>query len=161
VIVISYVKNPERIANKDQLSGYAGLDASGNGHVGTTHLGDGSANATTFLRGDSTWATPLASTVVPIKIVNLGMSPYDALPTDYVLLGSTTATNAVQINLPDASSNDGREYVIKKIDFDAGPIVIMPLGADTIDGDASENLTVRYDSITVVSLGSNAQWYIV
>lgn len=44
----------EATANKGQANGYAGLGAGG--RVPTGQLGSGTANSTTFLRGDQTWA---------------------------------------------------------------------------------------------------------
>jgi GTPase SAR1 family protein len=151
---MSYVKNPERIADKDQLSGYAGLDASGNGHVGTTHLGDGSANAATFLRGDQTWAVPPSvSGNVAVKVIDtIGDANYNALTTDYLIIADALAVGApVQITLPDASSNSGKIYVIKKTDPSATPVTYVGSGTDTIDDDASGNLIVQYDSVTLIS----------
>lgn len=43
-------------ADKNVANGVAGLDASA--LVATAQLGSGTANSTTFLRGDQTWATP-------------------------------------------------------------------------------------------------------
>jgi hypothetical protein len=44
------------LSEKDQANGYAGLDA--NVRVPTVRLGSGTADSTTFLRGDQTWAAP-------------------------------------------------------------------------------------------------------
>jgi hypothetical protein len=41
------------------------------GTVGTARLASGTANNTTFLRGDSTWATPAGGTVIPAGTVML------------------------------------------------------------------------------------------
>lgn len=46
----------EQIANKGQANGYAGLDTSS--VVPAAQLGAGTANATTYLRGDGSWANP-------------------------------------------------------------------------------------------------------
>jgi hypothetical protein len=155
---MSYVKNPERIANKDQLSGYAGLDASGNGHVGLDHLGDGSANASTFLRGDQTWALPPGAGAVVVTVVNQSQSPYSVLTSDYVLLGYDTTIPHIEMDLPDAATNVGKIYVIKK--QNTTDVAIIPLGGNTIDGDASENLTVQYDSISIVA-DASGNWNII
>lgn len=45
----------ESTLNKDQASGYAGLDASG--YVGNSHLGSGSTDSSKCLKGDHSWGS--------------------------------------------------------------------------------------------------------
>lgn len=52
----SRITGAEQTANKGAASGYAALNAST--VVPTAQLGSGTANSSTFLRGDSTWASP-------------------------------------------------------------------------------------------------------
>jgi len=157
---MAYVKNPERLANKDANSGYAGLDASGN--VGTSHLGGlgGVAGATTFLRGDQTWALAGVAALAPVTNLT-GPIVYNALLTDYAIFGNGTS-GIVEVDLPDASANVGKTYVLKLVDSSANALHYVAAGINTIDGDASGNLTVLYDSITILADASgNGRWNIV
>lgn len=64
----------EKTINKNQPNGYAGLDQSG--IIPVTHLGSGTANTTTFLRGDGSFATPSS---IPGQTVTI-TEPGDTAP---------------------------------------------------------------------------------
>ena len=51
--VTGALSSKESVLNKDQASGYAGLDA--NGYVGNSHLGVGATDSTKCLKGDHSW----------------------------------------------------------------------------------------------------------
>lgn len=78
--------------------------------------------------------------------------------TDVVIFADATSGN-VTITLPVASANAGYRFFIKRIDNSANTCQIVRSGADTIDGNTTILLQVRYVSLTVVSNGS--AWFII
>ena len=61
-------------------------------------------------------------------------------------------------DIPTSSAQEGNTYVIKKIDSSANAVTITPTSR-TVDGAASITLTSQYQSLTLVSDGTN--WFIV
>ena len=77
---------------------------------------------------------------------------------DYVMLvDDDTAGSTVTITLP-AASRTGRVYYIKKLGTTAN-VIIDGNSSETIDGATTSTLTTQYESITVISDGSN--WHII
>jgi hypothetical protein len=106
------------------------------------------------------YSTPESSLHVDGSIsmaVTTENSNYTADENDYTILCNT---GSMTVNLPDASSVDGRIYVIKKISATAGNITIDPNGSQTIDG-ASTNteLTSQWSTMMIQSDGSD--WFIL
>jgi len=64
---------------------------------------------------------------------------------------------AMTVNLPTAVGISGKIFVIKNINV--GAVTITPSGIQTIDGQASQSITMQYNSYTIVSDGSN--WHII
>ncbi len=91
-------------------------------------------------------------------IVNLveKATTYLALSSDYVILGDATA-GAFDVDLPTAASSTGRIYVIKKIDASGNAVTVDPNGAETIDGAASKALSSQFDSVRIISDGT--EWW--
>jgi len=75
---------------------------------------------------------------------------------DHTFLCDCTS-NAITINLQSASGKLGQQYVIKKIDSTSNAVTIDPNGSETIDGGLTATLTTQYESITLVSDGTN--WF--
>lgn len=74
-----------------------------------------------------------------------------------ILHNNTAADN--NITLPAAASSAGRVYHVKKISSGTYKTTILTAGADTIDGAASYELDIQYESVTLVCDGTN--WHIV
>jgi hypothetical protein len=66
---------------------------------------------------------------------------------------------AITINLPAVDSNTGRQLIVKKIDSSANAVTIDGSGDETIDGSASQVISLQYESLTLACDGS--AWYIV
>lgn len=69
-----------------------------------------------------------------------------------------TSGTAINIDTSAVSGHTGRAVTIKKIDTDTDTITISTSDAATIDGAASQTMGFGYDSITMVSNGTN--WFI-
>jgi hypothetical protein len=91
-----------------------------------------------------------------VSIVNSD-SPYTAAAVEVIIADATSG--AITVNLPDAAGNTGRRYSIKKVDATANLVTIDGDGGDTIDGQTTKVLSDQYDSVTVVSDGTN--WFII
>jgi hypothetical protein len=69
------------------------------------------------------------------------------------------ASGAVTVNLPTASQSEDQKYFIKKIDSSGNIVTVDPDGSETIDDQTTQLLSNQYDSIEIVSDGS--EWWIV
>lgn len=76
----------------------------------------------------------------------------------YTILHNNTGADQT-ITLPTVATYPGRHYHIKKISGPTYKTIIATTGAEEIDGAATYDLDQQYESVTVVSDGSN--WYIV
>lgn len=105
---------------------------------------------------DDAVAAVSVGSVVAVTVVN---SNYAALATDRVILVDATG-GSVTVTLP-ASHAAGKIFEIKD-QLGAVPgsaITISTADSDTIDGDSSETMTTAFQSVTVVSDGTN--WSII
>jgi hypothetical protein len=65
----------------------------------------------------------------------------------------------VVITLPLASSCDGRQYTIKKVDSSTNSVVIQSQNSETIDGQLFIEMPIQNESHVIMS--ANGNWYIV
>lgn len=83
---------------------------------------------------------------------------YTATEDDFNILADATA-GAFTITLPNATTRDGWEYTIKKIDASAFGVTIDGNGSQTIDGVLTMTLTTQYQKLKIVAHDGN--WYVV
>lgn len=66
---------------------------------------------------------------------------------------------AVTITLPLAANADATFYGVKALDVTGGNVIVDGNGAETIDGAANVTLAVQYQSVFVISDGT--EWWIL
>jgi hypothetical protein len=100
-------------------------------------------------------ALMISSRLSPVQTVSASASV--SLATDVVI--ASAAASSVVITLPQAAMNRGRKILVKRSDDSANACSVAAASGQTIDGSASYALLVQFDSVTVISDGSN--WFVV
>jgi len=85
-------------------------------------------------------------------------SAYSATNSDHVITCDASG-GAFTVTLPDTNGRTGRVYHIKKTDSSGNAVTVDGDGSQTIDGSTTKAISVQYDSIMIVSDGSN--WHII
>lgn len=83
---------------------------------------------------------------------------YTVSTTDRFIIVDASGGN-ITITLPEASTCQGYEFTIKKIDSSVNTVTIDGDGAETIDDDTTQIISNQYDAITVTS--DNSEWWII
>ena len=68
-------------------------------------------------------------------------------------------SGALTVTLPSASSAVGRYFNVKKIDSTSNAVTVDADGSETIDGSTTASLASQYDSLSIVSDGT--EWFII
>jgi hypothetical protein len=89
---------------------------------------------------------------------DLGSVDATLTATSYLVKSDATA-GPVTVNLPSAASSVNRVINIKKVDASANTVTVDGNGTETIDGGLTAVLTIQWESITLISDGS--QWLII
>jgi hypothetical protein len=120
-----------------------------------TSSGNIEATAGTLTVGSTAIMSGGIRTAPDTKTANYSVSP----TADYVILADSSG-GGFTITLP-ASHTSGERYVIKDSGGAAATnnIVIDPSDADTVDGSSTFTLDVNYQSVEVVSNGTN--WFVI
>lgn len=119
-------------------------------------VGVDTASDTLWFRSSGSWhqlLTPL-STLTVTDVTNT----YVVLLTDAVIFCDASG-GAFSVSLPTAAGNDGKRYYIKKTDSSANAVTIDADGSETIDDSLAAIIDRQYDSLTLVSDGT--EWWIV
>lgn len=85
-------------------------------------------------------------------------TPYNAVEGDDVILAASTAT-IVQVYLPPAADVPNQVFSVVTTLATGGGVEVFPDGSDTINGGGFYNLYTLYDSVTVISNGT--EWFIL
>lgn len=80
------------------------------------------------------------------------------LPSDRMILANATA-GPFTIALPPAAESQGREIIIKKVDFTGNVVTIDPSGAEVIDWAGTATLSATNEKKAIVCDGT--RWWIV
>lgn len=112
----------EQTTNKNAANGYAGLNSSG--YVPPGELGSGTANSTTFLRGDSTYAAPTAGPP-PLTTQTTTQTLTTAYNT-WVFTGTTATWTLPTV----ASTPVGFTYTLES--RGSGTLTVIPTSGDHI-----------------------------
>lgn len=142
----------ELTTNKNAAGGYPGLN--GSSLMSLAQMGTGTPSSSNFLRGDGTWAAPTTSysTTTSTKTSAYTTTASD----DYILVDA--AGGAITIGMH-AASTATKPVTIKRINSGANNVTIDPNASETIDGATTRVLAQQWESVTLVSNGSN--WFVV
>jgi hypothetical protein len=77
---------------------------------------------------------------------------------DHIISGDATLKN-IAISLPTATGIKGRQYIIKKTDESSNEIIVKAQGTEKIDGDGSLQISIPWQTKTIVSNGKN--WLLI
>ena len=89
------------------------------------------------------------------KAVRTITESYTVSDVDELILADATS-GAITVTLPKAV--DGRTIYTKKID-NSNNVTIATTGSETIDGQAQQTISTQWDTVEVISDGSN--WFII
>lgn len=139
----SETANP--LTTKGDLAGYS---------TATTRIPIGANGQSLYV--DSTQANGLKWAY--LNVVTNSSTTYAVTTANDIILNNATSA-AITNTLPTAVGISGKVFYIKKIDSSGNTVTINTTSSQTIDGVTSKIMSTQYNSLTVVSDGSN--WYLI
>lgn len=77
---------------------------------------------------------------------------------DFAIIADSTAA-AITVSLPPAATTNGRIFFVKRVNAGANNVTVDPFGSETIDGAATNVLTLQWAKVSIISNGT--AWFIV
>jgi len=116
-------------------------------------------SGSSFYYSDEGVQTPLgiAVGVFVTPAIRTESSSYTIVDGDGTILVDTLSGN-VTITMPSVLLANNY-YNIKKIDTSGNKVIIVTPGSETIDGDAQVEITTQYESLQLITDGSN--WFVI
>lgn len=108
-----------------------------------------------------TAGVPWLDTSVPSSAAGAGTLPVTTITSDTTLTSSEVvvlcdaASGEITVTLPPASSSEGKQYYLKKIDSSANKVIVDGNASETIDDGLTAELTSQYEAIEIVCDGAN------
>lgn len=102
------------------------------------------------------WMRTINSVVKPIVCSVTAINATGAVPQTASVVTSDATSGAVTLTLPSAATvGNGKTYRFKKIDASGNSVTVNTSSSQTIDGASSKSLTTQWQSLTVISDGTN------
>jgi hypothetical protein len=92
------------------------------------------------------------------EVVN-NITTNTTLTLSYRIVTCDASGGAFTVTLPAAAGAKLHTYNIKKTDSSGNAVTIDGNASETVDGDLTKSLNLQYESLTIISNGSN--WYII
>lgn len=129
------------------------------GTVATARLGSGTANNTTFLRGDQTWATPAGGSS-PVKFADAPMNAVNVASVTLVDLVSKTVTvtagDTIEIELDGTILNNSGTTRTYTFEAELGAFGVTCLDGTTVAASATNRATIKLRAVYAVKSTTDA-----